>query len=120
VSFRPTEEGGYAAFLRITSDDPNAVSNSIFLMGSCSPVSNEDIVNPVITALSGNYPNPFNPSTTIQFSLKERGHVSLEVFNSWAESKKPWSIWNLHGAHRVAWMVMITKADSSTVCISTG
>lgn len=104
VTFRPTEEGVYAAFLRITSDDPNAVSNSIFLMGSCSPVNNEDIVNPVITALSGNYPNPFNPSTTIQFSLKERGHVSLEVFNILGQKVKTLVDNELTpGAHSVAW-----------------
>jgi hypothetical protein len=32
-------------------------------------------------SLSQNYPNPFNPQTTIAFSLKERGAVSLRVYN---------------------------------------
>lgn len=31
--------------------------------------------------LHGNYPNPFNPSTTVVFDLSEAGHVSLEVFD---------------------------------------
>ena len=45
--------------------------------------------NPVITEaevpkaykLSQNFPNPFNPSTTISFDVKERGHVSLKIYN---------------------------------------
>ncbi len=31
--------------------------------------------------LIGNYPNPFNPSTTIKFVMPQRSDVSLEVFN---------------------------------------
>jgi len=31
--------------------------------------------------LTGNYPNPFNPSTSISFSLPASGPVSLGVYN---------------------------------------
>ncbi|MBC8367995.1 T9SS type A sorting domain-containing protein [bacterium] len=34
------------------------------------------------TAISGNYPNPFNPSTRVAFTLAERGHVRLTVHDA--------------------------------------
>ena len=33
------------------------------------------------TVLMGNYPNPFNPTTTVRFALKENANVSLRVYN---------------------------------------
>ncbi|MFC1887186.1 T9SS type A sorting domain-containing protein [Candidatus Cloacimonadota bacterium] len=33
------------------------------------------------TKLHGNYPNPFNPTTTISYSLKNSSKVSLEIYN---------------------------------------
>jgi hypothetical protein len=32
--------------------------------------------------LEDNYPNPFNPTTTIKYSIAERGHVSLKIYNA--------------------------------------
>ena len=36
---------------------------------------------PTEYALEGNYPNPFNPSTTIRYQLPAAGRVSIKVFD---------------------------------------
>jgi len=43
--------------------------------------SNEIEVPTFVTSLGNNYPNPFNPQTTISFSLNENNFVKLEIFN---------------------------------------
>ena len=37
--------------------------------------------NPLITELYPNYPNPFNPITTLHFSLREAAKVSLVIYD---------------------------------------
>ena len=46
-------------------------------------VSGDDPVSPsLVTALGSNFLNPFNPTTTIQFSLAEAGHATLNIYNT--------------------------------------
>ncbi|UCG51502.1 MAG: T9SS type A sorting domain-containing protein [Candidatus Latescibacterota bacterium] len=35
----------------------------------------------LVNYLDDNYPNPFNPVTTIRYGIEERGHVSLKIYN---------------------------------------
>ncbi len=47
-----------------------------------SDQENHDIDNVLLgTQLLGNYPNPFNPETTISYSISQPQHVTIEVYN---------------------------------------
>jgi hypothetical protein len=46
--------------------------------GALSAVDDEV---PARTAFASNYPNPFNPSTTIKFSVPVKGFVAVKVFD---------------------------------------
>ncbi|MCK9556885.1 MAG: C25 family cysteine peptidase [Candidatus Cloacimonetes bacterium] len=104
IAFRPIEKGDYDAELQIDSDDPDNPSVIVTLSGSSSTSDPNDMVNPVITELRGNYPNPFNPNTSISFSLKDREYVSIEIYNVLGQRVKTLvaSVMN-PGSHTVAW-----------------
>jgi subtilisin family serine protease len=69
-------------------------------------------VPPVVylTALNGNFPNPFNPNTTIRFTLAESKPVTLAVFNLRGQVVRHFSLGACSaGVHTVNW-------DGTTDC----
>ena len=52
-----------------------------WLTNGVTGVDEEAVGIPLEYALSQNYPNPFNPSTRISYSIPQRSHVTLKVFN---------------------------------------
>lgn len=55
----------------------SAPSNTIIINNT----SADDGTIPVITEFKGNYPNPFNPATTLSYAVSESGLVALEIYN---------------------------------------
>lgn len=65
---------------------------------------NDETAIPLVTALQRNYPNPFNPETTIAFSLKEDDFVTIEVYNSRGQKVRTLvNEFREAGNHQVLW-----------------
>jgi hypothetical protein len=59
---------------------------------------------PEVTALTGNYPNPFNPVTTISFDLKENAQVSIDIYNIKGQRVATVADGNFNaGRHSIIW-----------------
>jgi len=59
---------------------------------------------PLVYRLDGNYPNPFNPRTTISFSLAEPGYTSVTIYNILGQKiASPVSVNLAAGEHSIIW-----------------
>ncbi|MEE9442210.1 MAG: T9SS type A sorting domain-containing protein [candidate division Zixibacteria bacterium] len=70
-----------------------------------APTSAEnDVIIPTEYSLAQNHPNPFNPFTTIDFSLPQAGDVKLEIFNLLGQRVRLLSDSHFPaGTHKIIW-----------------
>ena len=72
---------------------------------------------PTDFALCGNYPNPFNPTTTIEFSLPQTGFTDLVIYNMTGQKVRELVSQTMTGGtHSVVW----DGRDSSGLPVSAG
>jgi Big-like domain-containing protein/type IX secretion system substrate protein len=69
-----------------TVDDDSTVSSNVALvlvnvLLNTSISENEEFLTPSDFFLGQNYPNPFNPTTTIAYTVKNPGHVTIELYD---------------------------------------
>jgi hypothetical protein len=76
-----TSSNGYS-FKKITTNWEPVTTGEIMLRAIVEyTTANDDNVTPVYTLEASNYPNPFNPETTIAFSVPTSGPATLKIYN---------------------------------------
>ncbi|MDI3503290.1 MAG: hypothetical protein PWP64_226 [Candidatus Cloacimonadota bacterium] len=69
--------------IRCVSDDAFIFYVDNFSVHSNGGTPSEDSTAPVLTTeLKSNYPNPFNPTTTIRYSVQETSPVNIKIYNA--------------------------------------
>jgi len=83
VIFTPFRSAIAIAGLAIGHSHPGLITAIVSLTGRVLIDTDiDDTVDvPLVTALLGNFPNPFNPSTTIRFEVQGSRFVKIEVYD---------------------------------------
>src|SRR5690554_1429227 len=89
-----------------------------FKVISAGGTDNDDVSAPAVrTALHANYPNPFNPETTISYSVEKAGNVTIEVYNMLGQKVKTLvNDTQTPGNHTVVW----NGTDNNGKSVSSG
>jgi len=83
-----------------------------YMVSFSDEIIHQSHADPIESLLYANYPNPFNPSTTISYSLAETGHIKISIFNIKGQLVK--TLINEvqeSGIHSVAWNGEDTMAN---------
>jgi len=106
----------YVIVADISNSGPVMTADFHVSLGS-GIVTEEESSVPSAFSLGRNYPNPFNPSTSFEYSLPADGPVTVEVFNVLGQKVHTlWSGFRDGGTHTASW----DGTDELDRCVSAG
>ena len=98
-----SEPGLYTVSLTI-SDGINIVNETKVNYINVSQTGTDIEAGPLVTQLIGNYPNPFNPTTTISFSIQNDSNIELTIYDFKGQKVKILVNRELtQGSHSIIW-----------------
>jgi hypothetical protein len=96
--------GNYNSWQRAEAWAAPFVVSSTHIVHDWTAVETKNAKVPYVYALDRNYPNPFNPTTTIQYQMAAAGNVKLTVFDvSGREVKVLTNERQTAGNHTIQW-----------------
>jgi hypothetical protein len=104
VTFTPQTEGSYNEVIEVNTNAGNNESVEIAVTAEVVTVSNDNVIT-YEDKVYGNYPNPFNPTTSVKFSVKaDNTPVEVKIYNIKGELVKTVLKENVNtGLHDVKW-----------------
>ena len=103
---KQTMDGGYILAGRTESYGAGDFDYYVVKLNPDNPSAVDDVTTPRPTAfyLGANYPNPFNPGTTIEYALDRRATVRIDIVNLLGQTVRT-LVDDLKeaGSHRITW-----------------
>lgn len=105
-----TSDGGYIIAGFTQTEEPESRDILLIRLGTESEANNSIIHNQDFMLV--NYPNPFNPETTIEFSIQDNSQIELSIYNSKGQKVKTISDnYFEKGNHSAIWNGEDTKGN---------
>jgi hypothetical protein len=104
-------------FQNMDGDEIQPTAKTLYSYDTITHIADNTGDSPAKILLTANYPNPFNLSTTINFSLPEAGHAELVIFNVMGQKVRNLLSGEMTpGEHSIVW----DGCDDSGVPVTTG
>jgi hypothetical protein len=99
-----TLPGNYKYYIVVKYLNADGTPSQVLNISFPFVASSNNEIPALVTKLNNNYPNPFNPSTTLSFTLAEPGRTTLTIYNLKGQLIKRLVDKELtSGMHKVLW-----------------
>ena len=112
----PMHQGNFNMYVIVTQYN-NTTQVTPRMLSDFNPVANDDEVHtPFAIQLIGNYPNPFNPETTIRFRMEKAAPAEVTIYSEKGQVVKTFNSIANAGINSIVW----DGKDSNGNSVSSG